>query len=63
MPTTWGYDPTAPLWPWVEQFFTLDLLYEYEGLFPDATPRLCSMVGKQLLHELKMNRIGVPSGV
>ena len=47
---TWIYDPSAPFWPWVEKFFTIDLLYDYENIgITDSTPRLCRMVGKELI--------------
>lgn len=48
----WEWNPQAPLWPWVEKFFTIELLYEYEGKFENATPRLCRIVGQELKHQM-----------
>jgi len=56
-PTTWVWDPHAPLWPWVQEFFTLDVLASYDGYFPDACARLCAVVGRELKHQIAMGRL------
>ena len=51
-PTKWEWNPNAPLWPWAERFFTIELLYEYEGLgIENPTARLCRLVGRELKHQ------------